>query len=398
VPSLDDFLVVAAIAVGAPLVIGLVPWLPLPSVALEIVGGIVVGPSVLGWVEVDDPIEIFALFGLAFLLLLAGLEIDFDALRGRLLRTALVGFAVSFAIALAAGFALGAADVVKSPLLLAIALASTSLGVVISVLKDAGEISSRFGQLTIAGASVADVLTTVLLSLFFSRESSGLGAKLVLLTAFALLVAAVGIAVVGSQRSMRLTDALVRLQDTSAQIRVRATFLLLVLFVVLAAKFGLEAILGAFMAGAVIKLVDRDEAMTHPRYRAKLDAVGYGVFIPFFFVASGIRFDGHALFSSASTVARVPLFLALLLAARGLAAATYRGLLDSRRTVAAGLLQATSLGFLVVTSSLGVELDLLSEANAAALVAAGLLSVLLFPLIALGLLRNTGPRAETVPA
>jgi Kef-type K+ transport system membrane component KefB len=349
VPSLDDFLVVAAIAVGAPLVLGLVPWLPLPSVVLEIVGGIVVGPSVLGWVEVDDPIEIFALFGLAFLLLLAGLEIDFDALRGRLLRTALVGFAVSFAIALAAGFALGAADVVKSPLLLAIALASTSLGVVISVLKDAGEISSHFGQLTIAGASVADVLTTVLLSLFFSRESSGLGAKLVLLTAFALLVAAVGIAVVGSQRSMRLTDALVRLQDTSAQIRVRATFLLLVLFVVLAAKFGLEAILGAFMAGAVIKLVDRDKAMTHPRYRAKLDAVGYGVFIPFFFVASGIRFDGHALFSSASTVARVPLFLALLLAARGLAAATYRRLLDGRRTVAAGLLQATSLGFLVVT-------------------------------------------------
>src|ERR671935_2555753 len=125
---------------------------------------------------------------------------------------------------------------------------------------------------------------------------------------------------------MRLTSALVRLQDTTAQIRVRGAFLLLVLFVVLADKFGLEAILGAFLAGAVLKLVDTDRAMTHPQFHAKLEAAGFGVFVPFFFVTSGLRFDLDALFASAGTVARVPLFLAALLLVRGAPALLYRGL------------------------------------------------------------------------
>ena len=268
-PSLTGFLIVAAIAFAAPLALGLAPALRLPAVVLELVGGIVVGPSLLGWVEVDGPIETFSLVGLAFLLFLAGLEIDFDRLRGRLLRLSSAGFALSLAIAVAVGFALKGGGLVRSPLLIAIALASTSLGVVIPILKDAGEAGSLFGQLTIAGASIADGVTTVLLSLFFSGESSGLGAKLVLLGGFGLLVVAIGVAIVGAQRSMRLTDALVRLQDTSAQIRVRAAFVLLVGFVVLADRLGLEAILGAFMAGAIVQLVDRDEGMTHPQFRLK---------------------------------------------------------------------------------------------------------------------------------
>ena len=395
-PSLTGFLIVAAIAFAAPLALGLAPALRLPAVVLELVGGIVVGPSVLGWVEVDGPIETFSLVGLAFLLFLAGLEIGFDRLRGRLLRLSSAGFALSLAIAVAVGFALKGGGLVRSPLLIAIALASTSLGVVIPILKDAGEAGSLFGQLTIAGASIADGVTTVLLSLFFSGESSGLGAKLVLLGGFGLLVVAIGVAIVGAQRSMRLTDALVRLQDTSAQIRVRAAFVLLVGFVVLADRLGLEAILGAFMAGAIVQLVDRDEGMTHPQFRLKLEAVGFGIFVPFFFVASGLRFDGHALFASGLTLARVPLFLAALLLVRGLPALVYRPLLGMRQTAAAGLLQATSLGFIVVASRIAVELGLLSAANAAALVAAGLLSVLLFPLTAAALLKQAEAESDSL--
>src|SRR5204862_402245 len=104
--------------------------------------------------------------------------------------------------------------------------------------------------------------------LFFSGESSGAGAKIVLLGGFAALVAAVGVSILGAQRSMRISDALVRLQDTTAQIRVRGAFLLLVMFVVLAEQFGLEAILGAFLAGAVLKLVDRGADDSAPRRRA----------------------------------------------------------------------------------------------------------------------------------
>jgi Kef-type K+ transport system membrane component KefB len=229
----------------------------------------------------------------------------------------------------------------------------------------------------------------VLLSLFFSGESSSVGAKLVLLGGFAAFAAAVAVAVVGAERSMRISDTLLRLQDTTAQIRVRAAFLLLVAFVVLADRFGVEAILGAFMAGAVVKLVDRDRAMTHPFFRQKLEAAGYGVFIPFFFVASGLRFDLDALFEKTSTLALVPVFLGLLLAARGLPALLYRSQLDPRRVAAAGLLQATSLSFIVVAGQIGVELDLLRPGVYAAFVAAGLGSVLLFPLAALLLLRRS---------
>src|SRR5919201_1627759 len=337
-----------------------------------------------------------SMLGLAFLLLLAGLEVEFERFRGRLLAITGGGFLLSFGIAIVFAVGLHAAGLVKSALLIAIIASATSLGVVIPVLKDAGEASSAFGQLVLAGSSIADVATIVLLSLFFSEQSSGLGAKLVLLGAFASLVAAVGIAVVGAEHSRRLTETLQRLQDTTAQIRVRGAFVLLVGFVVVAQRFGLEAILGAFMAGAVLKLVDRDRMMTHPQFRLKLEAAGFGVFIPFFFVASGIRFDLDALFASGSSLAKVPIFLVALLAVRGLPALVYRPLIDKAETVAAGLLQATSLGFFVVAGQIGMELGLITKSTGAALIAAGLLSVLIFPAGALALLREAGER-QTAP-
>jgi Kef-type K+ transport system membrane component KefB len=387
--------VVAAIALVAPLALGLVPSLRIPAVVLELLLGIGVGPSGLGWVEVDGPVRVMSLLGLAFLLLLAGLELEPERWRGRLFRTALGGFVLSLAFALALAFGLEAAGLVGSPLLVAIMLSATSLGVVIPVLKDAGEASSPFGQLVIAAASIADVATIVLLSLFFSGEAGGVGSRLVLLGAFTMLVAAVALAVGGAERSLRLSRALVRLQDTTAQIRVRAAFALLGLFVVLADRLGVEAILGAFMAGAVIKLVDRDRAMTHPRFHEKLEAAGFGIFVPFFFVTSGVQLELGALFESSSSLARVPIFLAALLVVRGAPALLSSRDLGRERTAAAALLQATSLGFLVVAGRIGMDLGLLGETNGAALVAAGLLSVLLFPLGALALLR---PRSAAIPA
>jgi Kef-type K+ transport system membrane component KefB len=392
--SFTNLAIVAAAAFAAPLALGLVPALRLPAVVLEIVLGIVLGPAVLGWVEVDEPVQVMSLIGLAFLLLLAGLEIDFERFRGTLVERALLGFAASLALALVVGLAMDGAGLVKSPLLIAIMLSATSLGVVIPVLKDAGRAESQFGQLVLAGASIADIATIILLSLFFSGESGGIGVKLVLLGSFALFAAAVGFAVLGAEHSMRISATLVRLQDTTAQIRIRGAFVLLALFVVLAETLGLEAILGAFMAGAVLKLVDRDQMMTHPQFRVKLEAAGFGVFVPFFFVSSGIRFDLDALFASGSSLAKVPIFLVALLAVRGLPALVYRPLIDSAETAAAGLLQATSLGFFVVAGQIGMELGLITKSTGAALIAAGLLSVILFPLGALTILRRRRPESE----
>jgi Kef-type K+ transport system membrane component KefB len=200
---------------------------------------------------------------------------------------------------------------------------------------------------------------------------------------------------------MMLSRVLVRLQDTTAQIRVRGAVLLLIGFVALAERFGLETILGAFMAGVILRIVDRDTA-THPHFRLKLEGIGFGFLIPVFFVSSGLEFDLSALRSSASTMVRVPVFLVALLLVRGIPALLYRHALGNRRTIAAGLLQATSLSFIVAAVQIGTSLGQITAATGAALIGAGLLSVMLFPLFALMLLggreqREAGHEQQRAP-
>ena len=286
-----NLLIVAAIAFTAPLLLGLAPALRFPAVVLEIVAGIVAGPEVLGWVEIDEPVRVLSILGLAFLLFLAGLEIDYEKLRGKLARTATLSFFASFGIALVIGVVLKATGSVHSPLFIAIVLSATSLGVVVPVLKDAGRSESGFGQLVIAAASIADFATIILLSIFFSEEASSTTSTLLLIGALVVLAVLIGLAIAGIEHLSRLRAALVRLQDTTAQIRVRGAFLLLVGLTALATELGLDVILGAFIAGAILKLVDRDLMMTHPEFREKLEAVGFGVFIPVFFVSVGISYD-----------------------------------------------------------------------------------------------------------
>ncbi|TME10548.1 MAG: cation:proton antiporter [Chloroflexi bacterium] len=395
--SFSGLLIVAVVAFAAPLLLGLTPARRLPAIVLEIVAGIIIGPSVLGWVRVDLPLSILSVLGLAFLLFLAGLEVELERLRGRLLVFVGSGFLLSFGLALLVGYGLYLAGQVVSPLLIAIILVATGLGIVIPVLKDAGESASDFGQLVIAGAMFAEFGSIILLTLFFSREATSTATKLVLLGGFALLAAGFAFVILRLERSKRIAAVLLRLQDTTAQIRVRGAFMLLVAFVALASVLGLETILGAFVAGVILRLIDGDQMMTHPQFRLKLEAIGFGVFIPVFFVTSGILFDLPALFSSPATLLRVPVFLVALLLVRGVPALLYRPLVGSRRSIVAGLLQATSLSFIVAASQIGLELGLITKATGAALIAAGLLSVLIFPLLALTILRRSGVVSTAVP-
>ncbi len=383
-----------AACLAAPLLLGFAPRVRVPAVVLEIAAGIVLGPSVLGWIEADLVVRIVAVLGLAFLLFLAGLEIDVHRLRGRLLRTALLGYVITLAVGLAAGGAFKAAGWVDSSLLLAITLSATSLGLVVPVLKDAGQAGTQLGQTTIAASSVADFAAVLLLSLLFSTMAGGsTGSRLVLLGVFVALVVLAAVVVAVSGRSMRLGAVLERLQDTTAEIRVRAAVLLLIGFVVLAERFGLESILGAFLAGAVVGLLDADSS-SHPHFRVKLEAIGFGFLIPVFFVASGLRLDIRGLIDSPPALLRVPLFLLALLAARGLPALLYVPSVGRRPAVAAALLQATSLPFIVTATQIGVAVGLMEPVTAAGLVCAGLLSVLVFPAAALGLVRRPGVPAE----
>jgi Kef-type K+ transport system membrane component KefB len=395
-PSFGDLLIVVAVGCAAPFVLGLFPGLRLPSVVLEIVAGIVIGPSVLGIVHVDQAIEVVALIGLAFVLFLGGLEIEFEKLRGQALRLTGLGFVLSFGIALLVALGLKAGGLIETPLLVAIILCATSLGVLIPVLKDAGQISTTFGQLIIGAASIADFGAIILLTLFFSGQG-GIGSTLVLLGGLALLAGVVYLAIRGAEHSMRIRADLLRLQDTTAQIRVRAAMVLFIGFAAVAEQLGLEVILGAFIAGAIISLLDRDQVMTHPDFRRKLEAIGFGFFIPVFFVTTGVRYDLDALLAQPSNLVMLPIFLAALVVVRGLPAVLYRRVIDARHAAIAGLRQATSLPFIVAATAIGLELGLVDAAESAALIGAGLLSVLIFPLLGLTLLRRGEPAGKREP-
>jgi Kef-type K+ transport system membrane component KefB len=388
--SFDSLLIVAAVAVLAPLALGYAPRLRVPAVVVEIVAGIALGPSGLGWIELDLPVQVLAILGLAFLLFLAGLEIDLRALRGRSLGVASAGYGITLVLGFAAGAAALAVGAVHSPAsvtLVAIALSATSLGLVVPVLKDAGALGSQVGRATIAAATVADFAAVVLLSLLFSTSGGSTGRRLALLGAFVALVAATGAAAAAGGRSRRLGDVLTRLQDTTAEIRVRLAVVLLVGFVVLAERFGLESILGAFLAGALVAAVDTDTA-SHPHFRVKLEAIGYGFLIPAFFVASGARLDVTGLLADPTALLAVPAYLAALLIVRGAPALLLLRPLGRRPAAAAALLQATSLPFVVTATQIGVATGLMTPVTAAGLVCAGLLSVLAFPAAAVSLLRR----------
>ena len=389
----DNLFVVALVALLAPLAVAALPALRVPAVVVEIIAGVVLGPDVLGVVDADLAVQVLAVIGLAFLLFTVGLELDVRTLRGAALRLAAAGYAISLLLGTGAGLVATAAGWVSSPLLVAIALSATSLGLVVPVLKDSGHTDSATARLTVAAATLADVAAILLLTLLFSEEATSLGARVVLLTTFVGVVAVTGAALLATARWSALTGLVRRLQDTTAEIRVRGAVVLLLGFVVLAQRFGLEAILGALLAGVVVGAVDRDTS-THPHFRTKLDAIGFGFVIPVFFVTSGIRLDISGLVADPGALVRMPVFLLALLVVRGVPALLYRRQISGRQVGAAALLQATSLPFLVTATMIGTDLGVISSVNAAALVGAGVASVLVFPTVALGLLREPAPRAQ----
>ncbi|WP_433294263.1 cation:proton antiporter [Actinoplanes sp. CA-030573] len=380
--SLMSAALISLLTLVAPLLVRALR-VPVPDIVVQILLGIVVGPQVLGWAHADQPVVVLSVIGLAFLLFLAGLELDFEHLRGPTLSVAVRGFLMSMTLAVAVGTVLSAIGLVRSPLLIAVILSATSVGIVIPVLADTGDLTTPLGRLVTASGSLAEVLPVVLLSLLFTEHGAGLGKQTALLLAFCGLAATAVVTVLGIERWPWLTRTLVALQDTTAQIRVRAAVALLLGFAALAVQFGLEAILGAFLAGAAISLLDRDRAMSHRPFRGKLRAVGYGALIPFFFVATGMSLDVRGFVADAGNAVRVPLFLGALLLVRGVPALLYRAILPrARQVVTAGLLQSVNLSIPVVGGAIGVRLGVIRPDVYVALVVAGLLSVIVFPVAA----------------
>src|SRR5215471_16638795 len=283
--SFNSVLIIAVIAVLVPVILGLLPQVPVPGAVLEVIAGILVGPSVLGWVRVDAPVQVLSDLGLGMLLFLAGLEIDLGRLRGPLARLAVSAFAVSAVLALLCAYAFGLAGQARHPLLLAIILMSTSTGLLLPLLKDAGEEATEFGQLVMTAAALAEIVPILLLSLFFSAASTTPQAQLISLGIFVVLLVMSGLALSRVRRLDRVGRLLNHLADSSAQLRVRASLTLALGFGVLAFRFGFASILGAFAAGLLVRMIDLEGRAPHPQFETKLQGIGFGFLIPIFFIS-----------------------------------------------------------------------------------------------------------------
>ena len=395
--NFTSLLIIGAVAVLMPLLLGLFPAVKVPAVVLEIVGGVLVGPTVLGWVHLNAPVRVVSDLGLGFLLFMAGFEIDLRRVNRRALALASRAFVVSVVLALLAGYALQLTDQITDGLLIGISLMATSLGILVPILKDAQHTDSPFGELVLAAGSLAELAPLVLVSVLFSASSKNPATELGLLAGFIALTAVVVMAAGWIRRWGRLRLVVERLANTSSQLRVRLAITFSLAFAVVAEHFGLATILGAFLAGIIVRRTGQSPA-AHEMLKGKLEAIGFGFLIPVFFVATGVGLNVDALFGSTRAEILVPVFLVALLLVRGVPALLYVRAVGRPRALAAGFLQATSLTFIVVTTIVGIDTGHLKPSTASALVVAGLLSVILYPPLAIQLLKPRAGEEAAQPA
>lgn len=381
--SIGTMVLVPAIAVAAPLLVRAIGrWVAIPLVVFEIVLGLLLGPAVLGWIVPDDFMTLLADFGLAMLFFLAGNEIDFRAIRGRPLSRAAIGWIIS----LAAGIGLAtllAADL-PAAAFIGIALTSTALGTIMPVLRDSGDLATPFGIAVIALGAIGEFGPLLAISLFLSGRSPLLAA--VVLLGFA-VVAGIAIWLAAKGVGKRMHRVITATLHTSGQFAVRLVIFVLLALVALSIVLDLDMLLGAFTAGVLYRLLlsgapERDVEIVE----TKLEAVGYGFLVPVFFINTGVAFDLESLFADVRTTVLLPVFLVLLLVVRGLPSLLAAPKGSSRRDlIATALFGATGLPIIVAVTAIGVDNGDLPSGTAAALVGAGMLSVLLFPLIALAI-------------
>ncbi|MEE1785203.1 cation:proton antiporter [Streptomyces sp. SP17BM10] len=371
---------IPAAAVAAPLLADrLLRWIAVPTVVFEIVLGVLIGPDVLGWAHVDELVHALSQFGLAMLMFLAGYEIDFAKLRGGPLKRAGTAWLATVVLALGVG-----ALINPNPLdgaFTGLVLTTTALGTILPILRDSGELPTPFGSLVMATGAVGEFGPIIAIAVLLSGNSPARTA--VILGAFAVITA---LAVLGAQRPQpawmaRLIERTLR---TSGQFAIRAVILVLAVMVAAAIWLDLDMLLGAFTAGIISRmLLSGVPAHEEEVIEAKLESIGFGYLVPVFFVVSGMNFDLDALLDDPGTLLLVPVFLVLLLTVRGVPAALLAPAgLGRHDRGALGLYAATALPLVVVITTIEVGAGHLPSSTAAALVGAGMLSVLVFPLAA----------------
>lgn len=375
---LPPLLFVSLAAVLAPLLSSWTGKLRIPIVVFEIVLGVLLGPQCLGWAKFEQGLPFLSTAGVAFLFFMAGLEIDVAAMRGAPLRLATAGWLGSLALALALAFCLSLVGGSHAWPLVGVALATTALGVIVPVLRDANLLTTDLGKFAVAVGAIGEVGPILVMSVLLASRN-GVGVQLGLVCMFMVTV----LGVFGASLSVRppgLVGLLTRTMTQSGQLPLRMSMLLIAALVVLAEQFDLDLALGAFAAGMAVGLAVRNahvEVLHH-----KFDAVGFGFLIPIFFVSSGLQLDVVAVLSSVRNIVMMLLYALLLLVVRGAPSLLFRRLLPQREAMALAFYSATSLSLIVALTETAVHRGLMTSDSAAALVGGGLISVMLFPVLA----------------
>jgi Kef-type K+ transport system membrane component KefB len=390
----QSFLLVLTAAALAPIIAGIVGLkfrsIVLPVVVVELLLGVVIGPQVLELAHTDDVLNAFAQLGLGFLFFFAGYEIRIEKIKGDPLKLAGKGWLVSLALAYGIAGILEVSGVVISDLLVGSALVTTAIGTLIPILRDEDRLGGEFGRQILAIGAVGEFGPVMIVTLLLGATSNA-AEQTVLLVAFVLIAVITGLAATGA--ATRWFDFVTARMDNSGQLPVRLAVLLVFGLVVIAGDLGMDVILGAFAAGMIMAMVigDRDAEV----FDSKMEAVGFGFLIPFFFIVSGMNLDIEALFGSLSGALKLPLFFVLMLIVRGVPALLfYRKALPANQLKPLGLLSATQLPIVVAITSIGLENGNMRPSTAAALVGAAVLTVLVFPTIALRLLNAADGKQE----
>ncbi|MFD8143430.1 cation:proton antiporter [Streptomyces sp. NPDC059708] len=387
--SVSLILIMAAAVLAPLLAYGVARFLPVPLVIFEILLGVLIGPYALGWANTGEVIDTLSQLGLAMLIFLAGYEIRFDRVKGDTLTRSVAAWLVSLALGLAVGTLLAHGGGFGKGVYVGTALTSTALGAILPMLRDAGDLGSRFGTVTMAVGSVGEFGPVIAMALLLSGRAPARSAAL--LAAFGVLTAA---AVFWALRPKPpwFAKVVAKTLHSSAQFAVRLVALILVAMLGLAQALGLDILLGAFAAGLLTRLVLNGAAPESGEdVLAKVEAMGFGFLVPLFYVVTGVQFDLGALLSGGRPLLLLPVFLLLFLLVRGLPIRLLAPRdLGGRDRSALVLFGSTALPLVVAITTLGVQDGQVEPGEAAALVGAGMVSVLVFPLLALRLRGRAG--------
>lgn len=388
--AFESLLLITGVAVVVPFVLNRIPRFPVPIVVGEIMAGIVIGRSGFDLVQPSETLTFLSEFGFAFLMFLSGIEIDFNLLSLRQARRqegpvwkqplplAILVFFGTLALGLVGGTILTGLGLVSSPLLMGLVLSTTSLGVVVPILKETDILDGPYGQTLLVNATIADFATLILLTVVIALNSSGLTLELLLIPALLVVFMLVFQA---AQRVTRWEPVLRLIRDissTTSQIRVRIAFALMVAWVVLAEVIGVELILGAFLAGALVGLVADSDASTA---RTKMDAIGYGFFIPIFFIMVGVQFNLPSLLSSSSALLLVPALVVAAYLVKAIPTLILRANYSIRNTLAAGVLLSARLSLIIAAAAIALDVGAISVSVNSAVVLLAIISCTAAPLI-----------------